>query len=106
MPVASRAGGVFPAGWCVLKDVTINGVRLGRALADARFAGDGELPVLEIVSSVHIIGDLTLGLGRVAGPIAIVDNFRQSHMPASNCAKRNLTLPPAIEIAVTSEDLL
>lgn len=50
-----------------------------------------ELPLLEIVSSVHIICDLPLDdLGCLAESIAIVDNFRQSHMAASNCAKRNL----------------
>jgi acetoacetate decarboxylase len=36
-----------------------------------------ELPVLEIVSAIHILGDLTLGLGRV-----VHDYLRQSSRQA------------------------
>ena len=52
-----------------LEDVTLKGAWTGPAalsLVPHALAPVAELPVLEIVSSVHLICDLTLGLGRVA----------------------------------------
>ena len=52
-----------------LEDVTLKGAWTGAAalsLVPHALAPVAELPVLEIVSSVHLICDLTLGLGRVA----------------------------------------
>ena len=51
-----------------LEDVTIKGAWSGPAgleLHDHALAPVAELPVLEVISAVHIIADLTLGLGRV-----------------------------------------
>jgi acetoacetate decarboxylase len=51
-----------------LEDITIKGAWTGPAALDLHahaLAPVAELPVLEIVSGVHIIADLTLGLGRV-----------------------------------------
>jgi acetoacetate decarboxylase len=52
-----------------LEDVTLKGAWTGPAalsLVPHALAPVAELPVLEIVSSIHLICDLTLGLGRVA----------------------------------------
>jgi acetoacetate decarboxylase len=52
-----------------LEDVALKGAWTGPAalsLVPHALAPVAELPVLEIVSSVHLICDLTLGLGRVA----------------------------------------
>jgi acetoacetate decarboxylase len=52
-----------------LEDVTLKGAWTGPAalsLVPHALAPVAELPVLEIVSSVHLICDLTLGLGKVA----------------------------------------
>lgn len=51
-----------------LEDVTIKGAWTGPgalSLAPHAMAPVAELPVLEVVSSVHILSDLTLGLGKV-----------------------------------------
>src|SRR6201984_2320663 len=51
-----------------LEDVTIKGAWTGPAalhLSPHALAPVAELPVLEIVSAIHILADLTLGLGRV-----------------------------------------
>jgi acetoacetate decarboxylase len=51
-----------------LEDVAIKGAWTGPAalhLSPHALAPVAELPVLEIVSAIHILGDLTLGLGRV-----------------------------------------
>src|SRR5262249_32646034 len=51
-----------------LEDVTVKGAWSGPAALDLRphaLAPVAELPVLEILSGVQIIADLTLGLGRV-----------------------------------------
>ena len=52
-----------------LEDVTVKGAWTGPAaltLAPHALAPVAELPVLEVVSAVHMICDLTLGLGKVA----------------------------------------
>ena len=52
-----------------LEDVMIRGAWTGPAalhLSPHALAPVAELPVLEIVSGIHILADLTLGLGRVA----------------------------------------
>jgi acetoacetate decarboxylase len=51
-----------------LEDVTIKGAWTGPAalhLSPHALAPVAELPVLEIVSAIHILADLTLGLGKV-----------------------------------------
>jgi acetoacetate decarboxylase len=51
-----------------LNDFTIKGAWTGPAalhLSPHALAPVAELPVLEIVSAIHILGDLTLGLGKV-----------------------------------------
>lgn len=51
-----------------LEDVTLKGAWLGPAALELNphaLAPVAELPVLEIVSAVHIVADLTLGLGKV-----------------------------------------
>jgi acetoacetate decarboxylase len=51
-----------------LEDVTLKGVWGGPAALDLRahaLAPVAELPVLEVVSAVHLLADLTLGLGSV-----------------------------------------
>jgi len=51
-----------------LEDVTIKGAWLGPAalsLFPHALAPVADLPVLEVVSAVHVIGDMTLGLGKV-----------------------------------------
>jgi acetoacetate decarboxylase len=51
-----------------LEDVTVKGAWTGPAALDLRphaLAPVAELPVLEILSGLHIIADLTLGLGKV-----------------------------------------
>jgi CheY-like chemotaxis protein len=51
-----------------LEDVTIRGAWTGPAalhLSPHALAPVAELPVLEIVSEIHILADLTLGLGKV-----------------------------------------
>jgi acetoacetate decarboxylase len=51
-----------------LKDVTVKGARTGPAALDLHphaLAPVAELPVLEVLSGVHVIADLTLGLGKV-----------------------------------------
>jgi len=51
-----------------LEDVTVKGAWSGPAgleLHDHALAPVAELPVLEVLSAVHILADLTLGLGRV-----------------------------------------
>jgi acetoacetate decarboxylase len=52
-----------------LEDVTLTGAWTGPAalsLVPHALAPVAELPVLEIVSAVHLVCDLTLGLGKVA----------------------------------------
>ena len=52
-----------------LNDITVKGARTGPAALDLRphaLAPVAELPVFEVFSGVHIIADLTLGLGKVA----------------------------------------
>ena len=52
-----------------LEDVTVKGAWTGPgalSLAPHALAPVAELPVLEVVSAVHILADLTLGLGKVA----------------------------------------
>lgn len=52
-----------------LEDITVKGAWTGPAALDLRphaLAPVAELPVLEVLSGVHIIADLTLGLGKVA----------------------------------------
>ena len=52
-----------------LEDVTLKGAWTGPAALELHahaLAPVAELPVLEVVSAVHILADLTLGLGRVA----------------------------------------
>ncbi len=52
-----------------LEDITVKGAWTGPAALDLHahaLAPVAELPVLEIVSGVHIVADLTLGLGKVA----------------------------------------
>ena len=51
-----------------LQDVALKGAWRGPAALDLRphaLAPVAELPVLEVVSAIHICADLTLGLGRV-----------------------------------------
>ena len=51
-----------------LKDVTLKGAWSGPAALDLRphaLAPVTDLPVLEVMSAIHICADLTLGLGRV-----------------------------------------
>ena len=51
-----------------LVDITVKGAwsgPAGLALADHALAPVAELPVLEVMSAVHILADLTLGLGEV-----------------------------------------
>jgi acetoacetate decarboxylase len=51
-----------------LEDVTVKGAWTGPAALDLRphaLAPVAELPVLEVVSAIHILADLTLGLGKV-----------------------------------------
>jgi acetoacetate decarboxylase len=51
-----------------LEDVTVKGAWTGPAALDLRphaLAPVAELPVLEVLSGVHIVTDLTLGLGKV-----------------------------------------
>jgi acetoacetate decarboxylase len=51
-----------------LEDITLRGAWTGPAalsLTPHALAPVAELPVLEIVSAVHILADLTLGLGKV-----------------------------------------
>src|SRR5262249_41990227 len=52
-----------------LEDVTLKGAWTGPAaisLTPYALAPVAELPVLEVVSAVHLVCDLTLGLGKVA----------------------------------------
>jgi acetoacetate decarboxylase len=52
-----------------LEDIAVKGAWTGPAALDLRahaLAPVAELPVLEVLSGVHIIADLTLGLGKVA----------------------------------------
>lgn len=52
-----------------LEDVTVKGAWTGPAalaLAPHALAPVAELPVLEVISALHIVSDLTLGLGKVA----------------------------------------
>jgi acetoacetate decarboxylase len=52
-----------------LEDVTIRGAWTGPAalhLSPHALAPVADLPVLEVVSAIHILADLTLGLGKVA----------------------------------------
>ena len=52
-----------------LEDVTLKGAWTGPAaisLTPHALAPVAELPVLEVVSAVHLVCDLTLGLGKVA----------------------------------------
>src|SRR3954451_20166305 len=52
-----------------LEDITIKGAWTGPgalSLSPHAMAPVAELPVLEVVSAVHILADLTLGLGKVA----------------------------------------
>lgn len=52
-----------------LEDVTVKGAWTGPAalsLNPHALAPVAELPVLEVVSALHLVADLTLGLGRVA----------------------------------------
>ncbi len=52
-----------------LNDITVKGAWTGPAALDLRphaLASVAELPVFEVFSGVHIIADLTLGLGKVA----------------------------------------
>jgi acetoacetate decarboxylase len=51
-----------------LEDITIKGAWTAPAALDLRphaLAPVAELPVLEVLSGIHIIADLTLGLGKV-----------------------------------------
>jgi acetoacetate decarboxylase len=51
-----------------LEDVTLKGAWTGPAalaLTPHALAPVAELPVVEVVSAVHILADLTLGLGKV-----------------------------------------
>jgi acetoacetate decarboxylase len=51
-----------------LEDIAVRGAWIGPAalhLHPHALAPVAELPVLEVVSGVHIIADLTLGLGKV-----------------------------------------
>jgi acetoacetate decarboxylase len=51
-----------------LEDINLKGAWTGPAALDLRphaLAPVAELPVLEIVSAVHLVADLTLGLGEV-----------------------------------------
>src|SRR5262245_66408599 len=51
-----------------LEDITVKGAWTGPAALDLHahaLAPVAELPVLEVLSGVHIIADLTLGLGKV-----------------------------------------
>jgi acetoacetate decarboxylase len=51
-----------------LEDVTVKGAWTGPAALDLHahaLAPVSELPVLEILSGIHIVADLTLGLGKV-----------------------------------------
>ena len=51
-----------------LEDVTVKGAWTGPAaleLAEHALAPVARLPVLEVLSGVHVVGDLTLGLGQV-----------------------------------------
>jgi acetoacetate decarboxylase len=60
-----------------LEDVAIKGAWSGPAalhLAPHALAPVAELPVLEVVSAIHILADLTLGLGKV-----VHDYLRQPH---------------------------
>ena len=70
-----------------LEDITLKGAWTGPAalsLTPHALAPVAELPVLEVVSAVHLICDITLGLGKVA-----YDYLR----PASS--KREPALKPA-----------
>lgn len=52
-----------------LEDVTVKGAWTGPSalsLNPHALAPVAELPVLEVVSALHLVADLTLGLGRVA----------------------------------------
>src|SRR5713101_7943147 len=52
-----------------LEDITVKGAWTGPAALDLHphaLAPVAELPVLEVVSALHIVADLTLGLGKVA----------------------------------------
>ena len=52
-----------------LEDVDLNGAWTGPvalSLASHALAPIAELPVLEVVTGIHIVADLTLGLGKVA----------------------------------------
>ena len=63
-----------------LEDVVLKGAWTGPAalqLSHHALAPVAELPVLEIVSAVHILADLTLGLGKV-----VHDYLRQPSRPA------------------------
>jgi acetoacetate decarboxylase len=51
-----------------LEDVDLNGAWTGPAqliLASHPLAPQAELPILEIVSGIHLVADITLGLGKV-----------------------------------------
>ena len=51
-----------------LEDVTVKGAWIGPAALELHahaLAPVAELPVLEVLSGVHILADLTLGLGKV-----------------------------------------
>ena len=51
-----------------LEDITIKGAWTAPAALDLRphaLAPVAELPILEVLSGIHIIADLTLGLGKV-----------------------------------------
>jgi acetoacetate decarboxylase len=67
-----------------LENVTLKGAWTGPAalhLTPHALAPVADLPVLEVVSAVHILADLTLGLGRV-----VHDYLRQPnrHAPRTN----------------------
>ncbi|MET0634039.1 MAG: acetoacetate decarboxylase [Xanthobacteraceae bacterium] len=67
-----------------LEDVTLKGAWTGPAalsLTPHALAPVAELPVLEVVSSVHMICDLTLGLGKVA--YDYLDSSSSERKPAS-----------------------
>jgi acetoacetate decarboxylase len=64
-----------------LEDGTIKGARTGPAalrLSPHALAPVADLPVLEIVTAIHILADLTLGLGKV-----VHDYLRQPNRQAS-----------------------
>jgi acetoacetate decarboxylase len=69
-----------------LEDVTVKGAWTGPAallLSPHALAPVADLPVLEIVSAIHILADLTLGLGRV------VHDYLREPDPTSAAHQRN-----------------